>query len=220
MSPPPPHDLPGQPPPPQAEHAAGAPITRIVAQVAAACPGERISLGQMAEAFGDRAFGLLILLLCLPALLPAASMVFGLPILVLGLQMGLGWRSPRLPGFMARQSIRREELLRLSRNGSRWLGKVERFVRPRPGWFNSPMADRLVGWLAVWTAILLILPGPGTNGPPAAGTIVMALGVVEQDNRVIALGMGLTLLGCLVGTGMLVTMGWVALKGGAYLLGL
>ena len=32
-----------------------APISRIVAQVAAQCPGERISLGEMAEAFGDRA---------------------------------------------------------------------------------------------------------------------------------------------------------------------
>ena len=33
-----------------------------MAEVAAACPGERITLGEMAEAFGDRAFGLLILI--------------------------------------------------------------------------------------------------------------------------------------------------------------
>ncbi|UFN46990.1 exopolysaccharide biosynthesis protein [Roseomonas sp. OT10] len=217
---------PSPPPPPGAAdtghdpaHGSRAPISRIVAEVAAACPGERITLGQMAEIFGDRAFGLLILLLCLPAMLPAMATVFGLPILLLGVQMGLGWRSPHLPGFMARQSIRRVDLLRLSHSGSRWLGKIERFVRPRPGPFNSPMADRVVGWLTVCTAILLILPGPGTNGPPAFGNIVMALGVVEQDNRVIGLGMLLTLLGVLVGTAMLVAMGWVGLQGASYVLG-
>ncbi|MDT8266424.1 exopolysaccharide biosynthesis protein, partial [Roseomonas sp. DSM 102946] len=79
----------------------GAPISRIIAEVAAACPGERITLGEMAEAFGDRAFGLLILLLCLPALLPGMASVFGLPMLLLGAQMGLGRQMPALPGFLA-----------------------------------------------------------------------------------------------------------------------
>jgi len=87
------------------EHA-GAPISRIVAEVAARFPGERISLGDMAEAFGDRAFGLLILLLLLPSLLPGMASVFGTPVLILGIQMGLGLRQPKLPGFIARQSIR------------------------------------------------------------------------------------------------------------------
>jgi len=45
-----------------------APISRIVSEVAAAFPGERISLGEMAHAFGDRAFGLLLLALALPPL--------------------------------------------------------------------------------------------------------------------------------------------------------
>src|SRR5919112_2848503 len=93
---------------------AGAPISRIVAEVALRCPGEEITLGEMAEAFGDRAFGLLILLLCLPSLLPLMASVFGTPMLILGVQMGLGRRVPKLPGFIARRSIRRADLLRLS----------------------------------------------------------------------------------------------------------
>ena len=52
---------------------ASAPISRLIAEVAAQCNGERITLGEMAEAFGDRAFGLLILLLCLPGLLPGMA---------------------------------------------------------------------------------------------------------------------------------------------------
>ncbi|HEY8614095.1 MAG TPA: exopolysaccharide biosynthesis protein, partial [Roseomonas sp.] len=116
-----------------------APISRIVAEVAATFPGERITLGEMAEAFGDRAFGLLILLLLLPSLLPGMASVFGLPMMVLGVQMGLGRRVPKLPAFMARQSIKRTDLLRLAGASSKWLRRIECYVRPRPGPFATAL---------------------------------------------------------------------------------
>nr|WP_235913799.1 exopolysaccharide biosynthesis protein [Pseudoroseomonas coralli] len=202
------------PPPGPGGHGAseGAPITRIIAEVAATFPGERISLGEMAGAFGDRGFGLLILLLCLPSLLPGMASVFGLPMLLLGLQMGLGWRQPQLPGFLARKTVRRTDLLRLASASSRGLRFVERFVRPRPGWCAGPLGDRMVGWLTVYAALMLILPGPGTNGPPAFGTIIMALGVVEQDSRVTAAGLVVTLAGCLFASGVLLALCWMGLR--------
>ena len=55
---------------------------------------------------------------------------------------------------------------------------------------------------------MLILPGPGTNGPPAFGNIVMALGLVEHDSRVVGLGMALTLAGCVFATVVLGLIGW------------
>ncbi|WP_426956228.1 exopolysaccharide biosynthesis protein [Muricoccus radiodurans] len=186
-----------------------APISRIVAEVAATFPGERITLGEMSEAFGDRAFGLLILLLLLPAMLPGMASVFGLPIILLGAQMGLGRRTPKLPAFMARQSVKRTDLLRLAGASSKWLGRIERYVRPRPGMFTTPMGDKLFGWLTVYVAIMLILPGPGTNGPPAFGNIVMALGLVEHDSKVMGWGVALTVLGCAFATAVLVTIGWL-----------
>jgi hypothetical protein len=189
-----------------------APISRIVALVAAQCPGERISLGEMAEAFGDRAFGLLILLLLLPSLLPLMASVFGLPVLILGIQMGLGLRVPRLPAFIAQRTIARADLLRLSSASTTWLKRVEKWVRPRPGFFTSPLGDRLFGWLSAYTAIMLILPGPGTNGPPAFGNIVMALGLAEHDSRVMGLGAALTLAGCLFATGVLLFLCWFAVE--------
>jgi hypothetical protein len=189
-----------------------APISRLVAEVAAMCPGDRISLGEMAEAFGDRAFGLLILLLLLPSLLPGMASVFGTPVLILGIQMGLGRRQPKLPAFIARQSIKREDLLRLAGSSSKLVSKIERFVKPRPGFFVSPLGDRIVGWLTAYVAIMLILPGPGTNGPPAFGNIVMALGLVEHDNRTTAWGVALTIAGCIFATIVLGMICWVGIK--------
>ncbi|MBJ7252769.1 MAG: exopolysaccharide biosynthesis protein, partial [Acetobacteraceae bacterium] len=43
--------------PPIAGNHHHAPISRLIAEVVERCPGERITLGEMAEAFGDRAFG-------------------------------------------------------------------------------------------------------------------------------------------------------------------
>jgi len=198
------------------DHAA-APISRIVAEVVGRFPGERISLGEMAEAFGDRAFGLLILLLLLPSLLPGMASVFGTPVLLLGIQMGLGRQVPKLPKFLARQSVKRADLLRLTGSSSKWLKRIERYVRPRPGFFATPMSDRLFGWLTAYVAIMLILPGPGTNGPPAFGNIVMALGLVEHDSRVTGIGMALTVAGCAFATailgaicwGLVAALGWI-----------
>ena len=41
--------------PPIAGNHQNAPISRLIAEVVERCPGERITLGEMAEAFGDRA---------------------------------------------------------------------------------------------------------------------------------------------------------------------
>ena len=194
-----------------------APISRIIQDVIARFPGERISLGDMSEVFGDRAFGLLILLLCLPSLIPGMASVFGIPMLVLGVQMGMGRRTPKLPAFIARQTIKQSDLLKLGGADSKWLRRIEQYVKPRPGYFVSPAGDRMVGWLTVYSALMLILPGPGTNGPPAFGNIIMALGVVENDNRVTGWGALICLLGCLFATGVLVALGWFAITAAGWM---
>jgi hypothetical protein len=206
--------MPGPEPALDAAHAAEdlAPISRIVAEVAAAFPGERISLGEMAEAFGDRAFGILSLLLLLPGLLPGMASVFGTPLLILGVQMGLGYRNPRLPGVLSRQTIKRTDLLRLASASSKGLARIERYVKPRPGFFTGPIGERIIGWLTAYVAIMLILPGPGTNGPPAFGNIVMALGLIEHDSKVAGWGVGLTIAGCVLATAILILLGWLGME--------
>ena len=62
---------------------------------------------------------------------------------------------------------------------------------------------------------MLILPGPGTNGPPAFGNIVMALGLVEHDNRTLAWGIGLTIGGCAFATFVLGMVAWLGVKASA-----
>ncbi|MEY4845945.1 MAG: hypothetical protein RL312_2226 [Pseudomonadota bacterium] len=202
--------------PPIAGNHQNAPISRLIAEVVERCPGERITLGEMAEAFGDRAFGLLILLLCLPGLLPGMASIFGTPMLILGVQMGLGFRQPKLPGFIARQSLKRTDVMRLSSGSSKLLARVERYVRPRPGPFTNNTADKVVGWLTAYAAVMLILPGPGTNGPPAFGTIIMSLGVVENDSKVVGIGIIVTILANIFATAVLLALVWFGIEALGY----
>ena len=202
--------------PPIAGNHQNAPISRLIAEVVERCPGERITLGEMAEAFGDRAFGLLILLLCLPGLLPGMASIFGTPMLILGVQMGLGFRQPKLPGFIARQSLKRSDVMRLSSGSSKLLARVERYVRPRPGPFTNNTADKVVGWLTAYAALMLILPGPGTNGPPAFGTIIMSLGVVENDSKVVGIGIIVTILANIFATAVLLALVWFGIEALGY----
>ncbi len=124
--------------------------------------------------------------------------------------------SRELPAFIARQSLKRTDLLRLAPGSttrvSRAIAKIERWVRPRPGPFTNATADKVVGWLTAYAALMLILPGPGTNGPPAFGTIVMALGLVENDSKVVGIGMALTILGNLFATAVLVALVWFGVE--------
>jgi hypothetical protein len=202
--------------PPIAGNHQNAPISRLIAEVVERCPGERITLGEMAEAFGDRAFGLLILLLCLPGLLPGMASIFGTPMLILGVQMGLGFRKPKLPRFIARQSLKRTDMMRLSSSSSKLLARVERYVRPRPGPFTNNTADKVVGWLTAYSALMLILPGPGTNGPPAFGTIIMSLGVVENDSKVVGIGILTTIIANVFATAVLIAMVWFGVEALGY----
>lgn len=198
--------------PNHSEDEAGAPITRILAEVAARIPGDRITLGELSEVLGDRAFGLLILVLLLFSLLPGVASIFGLVVMILGIQMGIGRRTPKFPGFIARVSIRRSDLQLIAGSSSRWLHKVERYVKPRPGFFTTPLGDRIFGWVTAYVAIMLILPGPGTNAPPAFGNLVMALGLVEHDSKVMGWGLALSIAGCAFATAVLAVVCWLGIK--------
>jgi hypothetical protein len=138
--------------------------------------------------------------------------------LILGVQMGLGFRKPKLPGFIARQSLKRTDVLRLTSGSSKWLARIETWVKPRPGPFTNNTADKVVGWLTAYAALMLILPGPGTNGPPAFGTIVMSLGVLENDSKVVGIGILVTILANIFATGVLVAIAWFGIEALGYVI--
>ena len=63
---------------------------------------------------------------------------------------------------------------------------------------------------------MLIRPVPGTNGPPAFGTIIMSLGVVENDSKVVGIGILTTILANIFATAVLVAIVWFGVEALGY----
>lgn len=174
--------------------------------VAALCDGwedDRITLDELLRAFGRRSFGFLILVFALPNGIPAPiapglSAILGAPLLLLSLQMLLGFGTPWFPASWRARSFARRDVARLLRPALPYIVKVERFIRPRFKHLAAgALPSRLIGGLILWNAILLSLPIPFGNLIPAWAIILAALGQVERDGALVVAAA----VASLVGTG-------------------
>lgn len=154
--------------------------------------GRDCTVGELVDIHGDRGFGLLLLILALPAALPIPApgyaTPFGVLMVSLGFQMLRGRPSPWVPGFAARRAISYKMLSFSVRNGRVPLRVAEVLVRPRLGRLAR---DRRflagVGLTVMLMAAFMSLPIPLTNTAPSFVIFVLAAGILEED--------GLLLLG-------------------------
>jgi hypothetical protein len=131
-----------------------------------------------------------LLVLGVIGLVPGVATLAALVMLIPGMQMLLGYRAPLLPRFVRRREIRRDRLRALGAKVLPWLQRMERFVRPR--WFRvtqSAPFTRLIGLLVICLALIIMLPTPLSNGPPAMAVLTLSLGLLERDGLLVTGGM-------------------------------
>lgn len=156
-----------------------------------------ITLGDVIDRTGERAFAVLIAFLCLPFLIvpiPGTSTPFGLALMFLGLQMMLRWDKPWLPKFLRNRRLPKKGTEAVLRGVSKLFRPLEKMVRPRMLFMQSHAAYIIVGAALVIDAILLALPIPipYTNAPPAWAIFLKSLGNTEDDGVLLIVGMILT----------------------------
>lgn len=166
------------------------PLSALLRMLASDRRRERISLQELLEALGERALAALILVFALPNVLPTppgTSAVLGVPLVFLTAQLALG-RKPWLPAIISNRSLALHDFQALVRRVAPWLQRAERLLRPRLAWLSVPPMENLVGLLCFVLALILALPIPLGNIPPALAICFMALGILEQDGGSIFLG--------------------------------
>jgi hypothetical protein len=151
--------------------------------------GGRVTLGELTDALGERGFGFLLLALTLPNVLlipsvPVLPLIPGIPAMLLCMQMVLGRRSPWLPGWAARLSVRKEH----AEKCIRFAGWMSSAARPRLPWLTGPVGERVLGAVALLLTAVLCVPIPGVNLLTAMGTLALALGMAEGDGLLAAAG--------------------------------
>lgn len=165
--------------------------TDVLFDAIAQIEGERISIGELIDGLGERAFGILMLLFALPTILPAPpgmSAVTGMPIVVFSLQLLMGSPHPWLPAFLRRRSILRTDLMNVLTKAEPYLRRVERVTRPRLSWLVEGRFERLAGLIVFLLSIVLILPIFMGNIFPSIAIALIALAIMERDGIAVIAG--------------------------------
>ncbi len=152
--------------------------------------GEDCTMGELMARIGDRGFGLMLLLLALPAALPVPApgyaTPFGILMVVLGVQIIIGRTSMWLPDRLRRRTVSHKLLSFSVRNGRVPLGFVEFLIRPRlAGLARNRAFLAAVGAIVVAMACFMTLPVPLTNTAPSFVIFVLAAGMLEEDGLVL-----------------------------------
>lgn len=159
-------------------------------------PAERIALGDMIAALGERSFIPLIILFALPNVfffVPGASVITGLPLIFIVCQLILGRPAVWLPNVLNDRSIEHVTFTRIAIKAIPWIAWVERMARPRYWPFSRVVAERIVGLISMVMAVFMFLPIPFANSLPAISVIMLALSLGEHDGVWLAGGVVLSL---------------------------
>lgn len=176
---------PGQAP---GDDAARLRTSELLALIANDPAGGSVSLGEIVDRFGVRAFGILLVIATLTAFIPtpigAGSVAGALSVLV-GAQLLFGMRRPWLPAWMRRRAIARAGVATFLRRMGKSLGWLERLAMPRlTELFQGPPA-RISGMLIVVHSVILALPIPLTNFPLAFVLLLVAIALIEDDGAIL-----------------------------------
>jgi hypothetical protein len=189
-------------------------VSFVLEHLARTWPGERISLGDITRLLGDRGYGVLMLVLALPGLLPGISSIAAVPLTLVALQLAIGLPRPWLPRFLADRSLSHADFSRMVERTLPYLARIERLLRPRLTVLAGPVGERVMGLVCLALALLLLIPIL-FNAPLVVPIALMSLAVLERDGVLAAIGL---LAGCLA-LGAVVGIGWVSLQEGLQLAG-
>ncbi|MGQ0665283.1 MAG: exopolysaccharide biosynthesis protein [Pseudomonadota bacterium] len=168
-------------------------VSELLAALSREHRGERVRIGDLLAAFGDRAFGVLMLVFALPnavglGAIPGVSTVFGLPQVILALQMTIGFERPWMPAWLLERGIARTDFASMVDKSMPYLVKAERILRPRWTMLASGPAERILGVAFLVPAIVVSLPIPLGNWLPAVAIGIMAIGLIERDGLAVSAG--------------------------------
>jgi len=187
-------------------------LLQIIETLADEAPPQGRSLREIFDHLDESAFGAGLFLLALPCCIPflyGVPQVVAVPMMALALQMLAGREEPWLPEALADRRIDRAGLTRMAQGGRRWLGWIERLIRPRLIAITGPRSERVVGAFMVLFCASILVPLPLTNTVPGFAVAIASFGLMQKDGLAVILGIvlgttwiGALILGAITGVGL------------------
>jgi hypothetical protein len=196
------------PPPPDA----GRPrrLSEILTDIANDPERERIAIADIRDAMGDRAFGAMMFVFAAPNTLPVnapgVSVVLGIPLLFLSLQLMLGFAVPWLPKSLVQATVTRPRFARIMNVIVPWMRRAEKFSRPRWPLLATGFAERLIGLACAVLSVVLILPVPFGNMGPGIAVCILAFALLERDGKASLTGLAVSAVAVVLASGVILAI--------------
>lgn len=176
----------------------------LIADLAAVAGPDGLTLREIRDRLDERAFGLMILILAIPCLVPAlygVPQIVGVPVLLLAGQMLAGREEPWLPEAILNRRVSKAWLDRMADFATKRMGWFERLSRPRLTMFAQGWAERAAAAFMILATLTIVLPM--TNTVPSVALTLLSVGLIQRDGLFVAGGAA-------VATGWALALGVVA----------
>ena len=184
------------------------PTSKVLDQLLSGASDDNVSLAWLIDGLRERSFGIILLILGLVALVPGASGVIGVLLMIPAAQMLLARKGPVFPGFLARRRISKRKLARLIARINPVLRRIERVVRPR--WPTPFEATKMaVGFVVFLLAATLLAPIPFSNIIPGLVIVLLSFAYLEEDG----IALCIALAAAAVSLAIVAATVWAALRG-------
>jgi hypothetical protein len=189
----------------------GLALSKLLRKLADDTTRDRVAVGDLLHALGDRAIGALLFIFAFPNILPVppgTSAVLGAPLVFLAAQLTFGMQ-PWLPAMISRRSMSRIDFHGMVKRVAPWLERAEKLLGPRVSILTLPPLEYVIGLVCLLLATVLVLPIPLGNMLPALSISILALGLLERDGYAIVTGLVAAALSAVVVSGVI----WGVIKG-------
>ncbi len=169
------------------------PLSEILSDTIA---DEIVTLGELVDRLHRRGFGLVMIVLALPTLIPilppGSAAAIGLLYILLSVQMLIGLDRVWLPSRAHAYRLRPRAIRALRQRGVPFLRRIERFSRPRSVPFDERIMARIVALAVFVLGVVLLSPLPFLNTLPALSVLILGVGLLNRDGVFLAAGFLLT----------------------------
>lgn len=177
--------------------------TQAIEDVVNKSSADKISISDLVRAMEAAGYGLVMIIFSLATVMPLPPPIpniFALPIIIFSMQMILGYDAPKLPKTISNLRIKRSIVAVVVHKASRYIGKVEKILKPRFSFVISPIFERVLGFFTLVFALFVMIPLPFTNFVPGIGIMLIAFGLLGKDGLFVISGLLVGIIGVFIAT--------------------
>ncbi len=166
-------------------------VTELLELICSRSTRKKVSVADILEAFGDRAFGALMFVFAAPLVLPmppGVSAILGAPLSFITFQWMMGRPTLWLPRRVLESTLSMSDFRSIVAKLSPYLEKLERRLKPRLTFMYNQVGDRIMGAVCFLLALIVFLPIPFGNMLPSLSIAAFAIGAAERDGVAAIIG--------------------------------